>query len=145
MKLIYLDKKRRISESIEAPYEGIFWYIDGELVVFSEQVDTSGNMSTTYEHKKIWNEIIFKYKLDNGCTVPYDYYPRGRVMVNPHKTNGVFDHYNAYIYIDDCINTDENIYDIICEFRLNKNCEIKYIGSEGGIESDHYRCHNCKR
>jgi hypothetical protein len=126
------------------PCEGIFWVINEQLVAFTEQADTSGKLSTTLEHRRIWNEILLNYRLENGCTVRYDYFHRGRVMVNPKYRNETFDHYDVYIYIDDCINNPEILNDIIHEFRLNRNCDIKYIGSEGGVESNHYRCHNCK-
>ena len=138
-----MSRKKRLNESLDCPCEGIFWVIGDELIAFTEQTDTLGKHSTTLEHRKIWSEIWSKYTLD-GKPVLFDYFPRGRVMVNPVYKDDKFDHYNAYIYIDDCINDDEIISDLIYTFRLNKNCDIKYIGSEGGVESDHYRCHLCK-
>jgi hypothetical protein len=139
---LFVERKRRIDESIDSPCEGIFWFINQELVAFTEQVDTSGRLSTDLEHKKIWNIISERYKI-SGKKVPYNYYPCGRVMVNPRYVNGSFDNYEAFIYIDDCINNSEYLEDIYYEFRLNKNCVIKYIGSEGGVTSDHYTCHKC--
>lgn len=139
---LFVERRRRINESIDSPCEGIFWFINEELVAFTEQVDTSGKLSTDLEHKKIWEIISGRYKISEK-KVPYDYYPRGRVMVNPRYVNGSFDHYDAFIYIDDCINNSEYLKDIYYEFRLNKNCVIKYIGSEGGVTSDHYTCHKC--
>jgi hypothetical protein len=141
---LYVERRKRLSESLDAPCEGIFWIIDNELIAYTDQVDTSGKLSTTLEHRKIWNEIKDKYTDDEMQLVPYDYYPRGRVMVNPIYKDGKFDHYNAYIYMDECIKTYENITDIIYEFRLKNNCDIKYVGSSGGVESGHYVCHNCK-
>ena len=142
IKLI-VERRKRINESIDSPCEGIFWVINGNIHAFTEQVDTSGMLSTNFEHKDIWNEIKHRYQVD-GKDVPFDYYSRGRVMVNPIYINGKFDHYEAYIYIDDCINDDDTLSDIKYEFRLNKNCIIKYIGSDGGVTSNHYRCHNCR-
>lgn len=139
---LFIERKRRIDESIDSPCEGIFWFINEELVAFTEQVDTSGRLSTDLEYKKIWDIISGRYKI-SGKKVPYNYYPHGRVMVNPKYVNGSFDHYDAFIYIDDCINDSEYLEDIYYEFRLNKNCVIKYIGSEGGVTSDHYTCHKC--
>ncbi len=138
------QRKRRLNESIYNPYEGIFWFIDENLISFQEQVDSTGKWSTTFEHKDIWNEIKHKYLVDNNV-VSFDYFPRGRVMVNPIFKNSVFDHYDCYIYIDDCINTEDIIQEIIYDFRLNnEHCIIKYIGSDGGITSNHYKCNNCK-
>lgn len=139
---LFIERRRRMNESIDAPCEGIFWFINNELVAFTEQVDTSGRWSTDLEHSRIWNMISERYKV-NGHSVPYNYFPRGRVMVNPKYINGVFSHYEAFIYIDDCINSPECLEDIYYEFRLNKNCKIKYTGSDGGITSNHYTCHNC--
>jgi hypothetical protein len=135
-------KKTRY-EHFDIPYEGIFWIFDNRIIIYAEQVDISGRLSTTFNHVDIWNEIGFRYPIDNTI-VPYHYYPRGRIMVNPIYENELFDHYDAYIYLDDCINNTKTIESLIYEFRLNKNCEIRYIGYDGGIESDHYKCHMCK-
>ena len=143
---LIVEKTRRLNESIYNPYDGIFWVINNDLISFQEQVDTYGKLSTTFEHKDIWNEIKSKY-LVNDKEVSYDYFPRGRVMVNPvYDSNNKFSHYECYIYIDDCINNDEIIQEIIYNFRLNgNNCDIKYVGSDGGITSNHYTCNRCKR
>ena len=146
MKLkIITERKYRTNESLDAPCEGIFWIIDDKLIAFTEQTDTTGKWSTDLEHTKIWKEIKFKYKVD-GREVKYNYYPRGRVVVNPIRdSGGEFKNYDVYIYIDKCINNTEILNDIKYEYRLNNSkCKIKYIGSEGGITSDHYTCHNCR-
>ena len=137
--------KLRIKESLELPSEGIFWVIDNRLVAFDDPVDTSGRYFDNVEHIKIWNEIKHMYKVD-GKEVDYNYFPRGRVMVNVVKdNNGTFLHYDVYIYIDNCINNDDVIDEIKYTFRLNKpNCDIKYVGADGGITSNHYTCHNCR-
>lgn len=143
IKLI-VEKTRRLNESIYNPYEGIFWIINNDLICFQEQVDTTGKWSTDLEHKNIWHEIKNKY-LVNSKEVSFDYFPRGRVMVNPIYKDNKFIHYDCYIYIDNCINKEDIVSDIIYNFRLNgQNCIIKYIGSDGGITSNHYTCHNCK-
>ena len=139
---IKTERKLRLHEAYTVPCEGIFWLIDDELIAYPEQVDSKGLWSTTLEHIKIWNHIKHKYNVD-GKTIDYDYFPRGRVVVNAISDNGVLHHYDAYIYIDNCINTDEVLDMIKQEFNLF-NCKLKYIGSEGGIMSDHYKCHNCK-
>ncbi len=137
--------KLRIKESLELPSEGIFWVIDNRLVAFDDLVDTSGRYFDNVEHIKIWNEIKHMYKVD-GREVEYNYFPRGRVMVNAVRDNdGTFLHFDVYIYIDNCINNDDIIDEIKYTFRLNKpNCDIKYVGADGGITSNHYTCHNCR-
>lgn len=142
MKKILSELKLRINESPSVPCEGIFWIIDDVLVAFKEQVDTTGSWSTTFEHKNIWEEIKNKYKVNNKC-VQYDYFPRGRIMVNPVRKNGLFEHYDAWIYIDNCINTVDIVDDIKYEFNLTQ-CNLRYVGSDGGITNNHYQCHNCK-
>ena len=131
--------------SVDTPCEGIFWYINDEILSFDNPVTISGMWSNNIEHIKLWKELANKYKV-NGHTVDYNYFPRGRVMVNPIKNNnGSFSHYDAYIYIDNCINNEDVINDIKYTFRLNKpNVHIKYIGGEGGITSNHYTCHDCR-
>ena len=140
---LFVERRKRINESLDSPCEGIFWFIDGNLIAYTEQVDTTGKLSTTLEHKDIWEHIKNQYKVD-GKTVQYDYFPRGRVIANPKTVDGKFDHYDVFIYIDSCINNDDCLNDIYYEFRLNKNCLTKYIGASGGVTSNHYICHNCK-
>lgn len=134
------------SSSNEFPYEGIFWMINDDLISFHNDVYISGKWFDNVEHIKLWDEIKNRYKI-NGKVVEYNYFPRGRVMVNPIKDNeGKFTHYDVYIYIDNCINSENIINEIKYEFRLNKpNCKIKYIGADGGITSNHYTCHNCRK
>jgi hypothetical protein len=131
--------KNKIDESLDCPYEGIFWVINNNFIEFKDKVDITGRFSTDLQHRKIWPEIKNKYG-----DFDFDYFPRGRVMVNVINKNETFDDYNVYIYIDNCINNESVINEIVYEFNLRNNCDIKYIGSEGGITEDHYTCHNCK-
>jgi len=140
---IKTDKKLRLHEAYNVPCEGIFWFIKEEFVAYPEQVDSMGIWSTTLEHIKLWEHIKDNY-LVNGEIVNYDYFPRGRVVVNAIVKDGILSHYEAYIYIDKCINNDDTLDIIKQEFNLF-NCDIKYIGSEGGITLDHYTCHNCRK
>lgn len=142
---IFVEHKRRINEALNTPCEGIFWVINDKLIAFTEQVDTTGKWSTDLEHSKLWTELKHKY-LVNGKEVTYDYYPRGRVMVNAiNDADGKFKNYDVYIYIDNCLNDEETLEDIKYEFRLNNSkCILQYVGSDGGITSNHYICHNCK-
>ncbi len=59
---------------------GVFWLIDDKICAFPydseiyrEAISKSGN---TYNHEKIWEYIRPK-----GCNKPYNYYPRGRVVI----------------------------------------------------------------
>ena len=135
--------RHKANEPILTPNDGIFWLIGNELVSFADPIDKVGRITTPKEHDKIWETIKSKYKICNKL-VNYDYFPRGRVVIHTVSNyDGSFSHYNAYIYIDDCIKDDETISDIINSFCL-KDCTIKYIGSDGDITSEHYDCHYCR-
>ena len=128
-------EKRHIKESIGKPCEGIFWVIGNKMIAYTDPV----GFNTDLEHVKMWKEIKHSYG-----DVPFDYYPRGRVMVNDvRNSDGTLKKYKAFIYIDDCINNAEIIDGIKYYFSLN-DCDVAYIGSDGGVTSNHYKCHNCK-
>lgn len=127
-------EKRHVKESVGKPCEGIFWLIGNKMVAYTDPV----GFNTDLEHSKMWKEIKHSYG-----NVPFDYYPRGRVMVNEvRNSDGILKKYKAFIYIDDCINNAEIIDDVKYYFSLN-DCDIAYIGSDGGVTSNQYKCHNC--
>lgn len=114
----------KITESKEES-QGIFWVIDDELLAFpyydgiyTNGVATSGN---TYNHKKLWNEIK-----PVNCNTPYNYYPRGRVVI----TNSG----NSVIYMNPNIN-ETYINDIKIEFGLRTEPKVNLDFSE------HYKCY----
>lgn len=130
-----ITEKRYVKESYNLPCEGIFWFIDNKLISYMDPV----GFNTTLDHKKVWQTIRLQHD-----DVSFDYYPRGRVIVNKCEDYlGTTIGYKAYIYIDNCINNEEIIDIVKHQFNLGK-CQIVYIGSDGGITSNHYRCNNCK-
>ena len=133
-------EKHNIRESYGVPCEGIFWLINNDLIVYTDPVNRYSTQNI-FDHKRVWESIKEKYG-----NVVFNYYPRGRVMVNPVTDNtGTLTGYKAYIYLDNCINTEEVLNELRYEFRLtSENCEVVYHGSDGGITSNHYTCHNCK-
>ena len=60
--------------------EGIFWVVNDELVAFPfgtvNSVNGIAKSGNTYNHKRLWNDLC----LDNKH--PYNYYPRGRVVID---------------------------------------------------------------
>lgn len=105
--------------------QGVFWVINGELYAYPfgsvETTDGIAKSQTTYNHKRLWNEInvsVF-YK-------PYDYYPRGRVVINSKGKVTVYMNHN----IDESV-----LEDIKREFGLIGKPRIIYDGST------HYKCH----
>ncbi|MBP3338328.1 MAG: hypothetical protein J6L69_02860 [Lachnospiraceae bacterium] len=113
---------------------GIFWVIDGTLhtftfenMIFPSAVAKSGN---TYNHKLFWKKITnsnyFNGLLPNINCITYNYYPRGRAVVN---SKG-----KVTIYMNP--NIDESYIDSLKSvFSPNAEMTIKYDYSE------HYKCH----
>ncbi|MBR5772548.1 MAG: hypothetical protein IKY00_04965 [Clostridia bacterium] len=80
---------------------------------YPEALAKSGN---TYNHKKLWPLVKPK-----GCNKPFDYYPRGRVVIA--KSGKVVIYMNP--------NIDLNyIREIRSAFNLTEEPEIKYDNSE---------------
>ena len=142
--MVRIIKEVKLNEAINAPSEGIFWFINGKLIALMDKVNIQDYHSTDLLHIEAWKSLRNKYKV-NGKIVKYDYFPRGRVMVLPiFKLNGTFDYYDVTVYIDKCIDTPE-IRDLIEEqFTLYLNtCKVSYEG-QLGLDGSHYQCHNCR-
>jgi hypothetical protein len=111
----------RVSERKEEA-RGVFWLIDDELFCFPFYNDTQGvsKSGLTYNHKRLWNE------LNLSKTLPYNYYPRGRVdFSNKGK---------PIVYMNSNIDT-KYISQIKTEFGLCDEPRIFYDNSE------HYKCY----
>lgn len=134
-----------IKESLQVPCEGIFWVIDGQLVALKDEVNPRDPMQMTdLLHKDSWNSLKDNYKV-NGKTVPYDYFPRGRVetlvILN---TDNSLHHYEASVYMDRCLGGIELRNMIEDEFRLYlPNVSVSYCG-QLFIDGSHYTCYNCR-
>ena len=125
------------------PQEGIFWIKDGEFVAYTWQVtvgyedqDCFNRNNVTYlDHRNVWKDT-------RNETVSFDYYPRGRVTVEPlFDENGKFIYKYSYcIYIDNCCNNGYTIGLIDREFNLS-DCTCLYIGPCG---AENYTCHSCR-
>ena len=137
--------ERTLSEAFGIPCEGIFWVIDNKLVTFKDPVNPRNPYDMTdLLHKETWKHIKNSYKV-SGKVVPYDYFPRGRVetlvILN---SDGKLDHYEANIYLDKCIHTENIMEEIISEYNLYlPNVKVNYCGKLF-IDGSHYVCHNCK-
>lgn len=130
-----------IKESL-TPCEGYFWVINNNIVGTIKEVPKYGFIPEQSDtHKDTWNK--FKPK---GCDKSFDYYPRGRVMVDPEYNNdGIFDHYNTMIFIDPCLNTPDDKKLIIDFYNLG-NTNIMWMNNlkmRAGI--DHYSCYKCRK
>ena len=131
------------------PYEGYFWIINGKVVGIKAEVpqydyDYALNGKT---HQNTWNEFKDNY-LVNSETVDFDYFPRGRIIVDPeYDIDDMFESYSCIIFLDKCINTKHHK-DLIAEYyNLNlptiPHISWTMLGERAGI--DHYTCHNCRK
>ena len=105
--------------------EGVFWVINGELHAYPfgsvETTEGIAKSQTTYNHKRLWNEINL-----NVFHKPYDYYPRGRVVINSRGKVTVY----MNRHIDEVV-----LEDIKRKFGIIENPRVIYDGSE------HYKCY----
>lgn len=138
-----------IKESSVYPREGYFWIIDGEIVGITAEVpkydyDFTLNGKT---HQNTWSKFSNDY-LVGGKTVSWDYFPRGRIMVDPeYHLDGSFDDYSCIVFLDRCIN-NQHCKDLIVDYYNLDLPTIPHItwtmlGERTGI--DHYTCHWCRK
>ena len=105
-------------------HNGVFWFIDGVLLAvpfdkdkYPDALAKSGN---TYNHKKLWDMVK-----PHGCGKPFDYYPRGRIVIA--KSGKVIIYMNPNI-------GDNYISDIRAAFGIEGDAEIRYDFTK------HYKC-----
>ncbi len=137
-----------LKESSNYPYEGYFWIINNEVVGIMSEVphynyDYALNGKT---HKNTWAKFQQDYKVDGKC-VPFDYFPRGRIMIDPeYDSDGNFDEYTCIVFLDKCINNKYCKQMISDYYNLNlksiPHITWTMLGERAGI--DHYTCNGCR-
>jgi hypothetical protein len=138
-----------IKESLNYPYEGYFWIINDEVIGVTSEVphynyDYALNGKT---HKNTWTKFSKDYLVD-GKEVVWDYFPRGRVMIDPNYdlTTEKFTDYSCLVFLDKCINNNKFKRLIVDYYNLDLNTipHINWmmLNERAGIE--HYTCHNCR-
>lgn len=114
-----------ILNEVKEQSQGVFWLIDDAIYAFpfyeDEHLNGLAKTGGTYNHKKLWDDIKPK-----GCNKPYNYYPRGRVVISAKNVPSIYMNPN----ID-----ERYISDIKTEFGLRSEPKIHYDCSE------HYKCH----
>ena len=103
---------------------GVFWDIDGELFAYpfyEDATDGVAKSGNTFNHKKLWQAIN-----PTRSSIPYNYYPRGRVEIT---RNG-----KAVVYLNPNIEKDM-LSQIRVEFGIREEPKVVYD------YSDHYKCY----
>ena len=126
-----------------------FWIINDKVIGITNEVphynyNYSLNGKT---HKNSWCNFSKDY-LVNGKEVAWDYFPRGRIMIDPNYdlTTNKFTEYSCIAFLDKCIN-NQHYKDLIIDYYNLDLPTIPHImwtmlGERAGI--DHYTCHNCR-
>ena len=76
-----------LKENKSLPMEGFFWIINNKVIGYAKEVPQY-NYSYSFEgktHKNTWINFSKDYLVDDK-EVSFDYFPRGRVMVDPIDT-----------------------------------------------------------
>ena len=126
----------------EIPFEGIFWVIDNFWIVgVADQFDLTNKLCGKLDHEDAWDYFKNLFKV-HGKPVPYDYFPRGRVVVSSIERDDGENKFDIRIYCDGCIlNHKYALFDYIADaFHINNNkCRLKNVGNE-----KYYECNRCK-
>jgi hypothetical protein len=138
-----------LKEAASLPYEGYFWIIDDKVVGIASEVP---HYNYTYSlngktHRNTWSKFSEDY-LIKGKKVEWDYFPRGRVMVDPeYDLDGKFEEYSCIVFLDKCLNNEHYKQMITDYYSLDLKTihRVKWsmLGERAGI--DHYTCHNCRK
>lgn len=84
----------------------------------------------------------------NYDNLEFDYYPRGRIMVDPeYNLNNEFEGFSCMIFIDPCLNNRVDKDRILEYYNLNipTVTHVMWMGNlkeRAGI--NHYSCHKCR-
>lgn len=139
-----------LRESLVNPYEGYFWIIDDQVVGIAVEVPKNNYDKSQLDgktHKNTWNTLKRDY-LVGGKEVSWDYFPRGRVMVevDTNLMTGKFENYYCIVFIDKCINSNRYKEMIVDYYNLDLST-VNHISwsmlRDVGI--DHYTCYNCRK
>ena len=124
----------------------LFFVVNGKFLIHSckkENGEKYGDfINYPQSHNEVWDKYYYKkYHVD------FDYFPRGRVMVDPeYDLDGNFEEYSCIVFLDKCINNDVCKEMIVNYYNLGlpsiHRVKWSMLGERAGI--DHYQCHSCK-
>ena len=138
-----------LKENRNYPYEGFFWIINNQVVGLVSEVP-----QYNYEfeldgktHQNTWNMFKKEY-LVGGKEVEFDYFPRGRVLIDPeYDLDNKFEEYHCQVFLDACIDVWKYKRMIIQYYNLDvsyiKHINWLNLSKRAGI--DHYTCHTCRK
>jgi hypothetical protein len=128
--------QRKTSGRVPEPHVGIFWLLNGKLLIDSvplgEAEPYGDHLTHPRSHVDVWEQLRLGGKVPGESE--YEEFPRGRVMYNT-KTQ------RFTLLADRCILRDKDVVKkIMSELNLpNKNTDN---GTDRGTDS-HYRCFAC--
>ena len=124
-------------------YKGVFWIVDNDNLYnnrnycFTIPCDNIGDTINneygtskdgyTHNHKGLWSQLSSKLTHNK----PFDYYPRGRVVI----TNG-----KATIWVNPNLYNEDVLDFIIDEFNLTEYNGINKVVMKADY-SEHYKCY----
>ena len=131
-------------ENLNLPQEGFFWIVNDKIIGIAEEVPMYNyEYKQSKTHEQTWNNLK-----PGNCNKSFDYYPRGRVMVDPeYDEEGKFKYFTCMIFIDPCIDQKQYKDMIIDYYNLDipKMFHISWMGNlKGRAGINHYICNNCR-
>jgi len=116
-----------------APHLGIFWLVDGKLIIDSSPLNEAepygDHLTHPRSHFRVWAKLGRSGRVPRGSE--YEEYPRGRVMHHP--VSGEFT-----VLADKCILSRKNLI-----ARIKKALHLRKKVKTG--TDPHYRCPLCLR
>lgn len=149
LSLLRRNYMKILNESVAIPKEGYFWIINNKVIGIAEDVPKYNYEYhlTNKTHENTWPSLRDDYKV-NDKVVSFNYFPRGRVMVDPNYDNdNNFTNYSVLIMADPCILNNDKYKDLVLDYyNLNlPSCQKPMwprLNERAGI--NHYSCNNCR-
>lgn len=136
-----------LKESLQ-PSEGFFWIVSNQVIGFAAPVSKTDGLEDykfkNLTHENTWGNIKSQYGLDEYS---WDYFPRGRVMVDAdYNLNNEFTGYTCVVFLDSCIYNIESKQLIADYYNLNLPTipHIMWMNMKERTGINHYTCHNCR-
>jgi len=127
-----INKRKAELDEKRVPHVGVIYvFSDEDIFIYKEPVEFAVEqgrfLTSSADHRSLWNAL--QYTVPNFKDLPYDYYPRGRVLYD----NDMF-----YIHLDPCIYKNKNV--------ITKIVSDLYLqpGKYKVVKDMSYTCRSCK-